>query len=101
MSCGAFSFSDRARCVVQRPDHTTGKVIGMTRLEFHRRRKKWTQQQLGDLTGILQGYISQFERGMMPGPGQRERLARALDVDPDRLLDQIDDVILNEETARA
>jgi transcriptional regulator with XRE-family HTH domain len=61
----------------------------MTVLEFARRRKRWSQRELGDLVGINQTYISQFERGLVPGADQRERLARVLDVPADSLLDPV------------
>jgi transcriptional regulator with XRE-family HTH domain len=75
----------------------------MLLLEFARRQKKWSQQTLGDLptVRIHQTFVSQFERGTgVPSQDQRERLARALDVDPDRLLDPVI-VTTEEETASA
>jgi transcriptional regulator with XRE-family HTH domain len=67
-------------------------MIGMTVLEFVRREKGWSQKDLGDLPAVRihQVFISQCERGTgVPTPDQRVRLARALGVDPEKLLDQI------------
>jgi transcriptional regulator with XRE-family HTH domain len=73
----------------------------MTVLEFTRRDRKWSQKDLGDLPSVRihQVFISQIERGVgIPTPDQRVRLARALGVAPERLLDP---VVVTEETARA
>ncbi len=62
----------------------------MRHIEFHRRRKGWSQQELGDLVRIGQTFISMIERGrFLPTDDQRQRLANALDADPSRLLDEV------------
>ncbi len=64
----------------------------MTVLEFTRREKGWSQKDLGDLptVRIHQVFISQIERGVgLPTIEQRQRLARALGVAPERLLDPV------------
>ncbi len=62
----------------------------MINLEFARRRKGWTQRQLGDLVRIHQTFISMIERGAaLPTADQADRIARALDVDPETLTQQI------------
>jgi transcriptional regulator with XRE-family HTH domain len=62
----------------------------MTVLEIARREKGWSQQQLGDLVRIHQTFISMIERGVgLPAPDQRVRIARALGVPPDKLLDPV------------
>jgi len=59
----------------------------MRHIEFARRRKHWSQQQLAALVRLTQSNISAIERGvLLPTPEERERLARALDVDPASLL---------------
>jgi transcriptional regulator with XRE-family HTH domain len=80
----------------------------MTFLEYARRSKGWTQKQLGDhpAVRISQTFLSQCERGTgLPVPEQRARLARVLDIPPEKLLDQVPDDILNapaeESSARA
>jgi transcriptional regulator with XRE-family HTH domain len=62
----------------------------MNNAEFHRRRKKLSQQALSDLVRIGQPYISLLEQGrFLPTDDQRLRLAIALDIDPARLLDEV------------
>jgi transcriptional regulator with XRE-family HTH domain len=59
-------------------------------LEVVRRDRAWTQRRLGDLTRIHQTHISAFERGeVAPTADQLRRLATALDVPPDLLLQPV------------
>jgi len=37
----------------------------MFRFHYERLKRRWTQQQLGDLAGINQTYVSLMERGRM------------------------------------
>jgi transcriptional regulator with XRE-family HTH domain len=66
----------------------------MTYLELARRRKKWSQHQLSDLTQVQQAFISMIERGRgIPSPEERARLARALDIPEDLLLKDVPDLV--------
>ena len=83
-------------------------VRPMTTLELRRRQIGWTQKELGDhpAVRIHQTFISQIERGTgLPTPEQRARLARVLDIPPEKLLDEVPDDILKsraeESSARA
>jgi transcriptional regulator with XRE-family HTH domain len=61
-------------------------------MEFTRLAKGLSQQELGDMRSvrIAQYAISDYERGAsLPVPDQRRRLADALGLDPDRLLDPV------------
>ena len=69
----------------------------MTCLELARRVRGWTQRELGEhpKVRIHQSFISQLERGAgLPSPDQRQRLARALGVPPDNLLDPVSEARL-------
>jgi transcriptional regulator with XRE-family HTH domain len=69
-------------------------------MEFARRHKGWNQRQLADLVRIHQYFISELERGLAVGePDQRERLAKALDVDVDTLLQPVASAVLEQEQA--
>jgi transcriptional regulator with XRE-family HTH domain len=62
-------------------------------LKYARLEKGWSQKDLGDLptVRIHQVFISQIERGVgLPTPDQRQRLAKALGVAPERLLDPVE-----------
>lgn len=62
----------------------------MLNLELARRNKKWTQIELSLKTRISQTFISAIETGKAwPTPDQRDRLARALDVPPELLLEEV------------
>ncbi len=51
----------------------------MTRMEFERRRQRWTQVDLGYLTKVPNTNISRYERGWAtPYPSEAVRLARVL-----------------------
>ncbi len=55
-------------------------------LRDERRRRGWTQQQLGAIVGIQSSDISRIESGRMrPYPSQAERLARILGIRPEDL----------------
>ena len=61
----------------------------MTNLEFARRSRGWTQDQLGKFVKISPSFIALCEqRRGIPNPDQRVRLARALDLSPDLLLNE-------------
>jgi transcriptional regulator with XRE-family HTH domain len=59
----------------------------MLTLEYRRREKRWTQEQVGQLARIGQSFISLIEQGrFIPTPDQLARLGRALDIPPDEVL---------------
>ena len=59
-------------------------------IELARIQKGWSQKQLEGVVRIHQTFISEIERGVgLPTPEQRERLARALDVPIDVLLETV------------
>ena len=63
----------------------------MTNLEFARRSRRWTQVQLGHLhtVRISPSFISLCEqKRALPDESQRSRLARALDLSPELLLEE-------------
>jgi transcriptional regulator with XRE-family HTH domain len=61
-----------------------------TVLEFARRDRKWSQTQLATVTRLRQNFISQIECGLaVPDGDQLERLAKALGVSADALLDPV------------
>ncbi len=69
----------------------------MLHVEFARRHKNWSQKQLGDVARIHQTFISEIERGVgLPTPDQRQRLARALDVDVETLRVPVADAVLEQ-----
>jgi transcriptional regulator with XRE-family HTH domain len=60
-------------------------------LKFARHEKRWSQKTLADAARLHQHYISLIERGRgRPMPDEHARLARALDVPEDKLLQQVD-----------
>ena len=64
----------------------------MTHLEYARRQRGWTQAYLGRLRTVLIGpsFISLCElRRGIPNDDQRDRLARALDLRPELLLEEV------------
>lgn len=64
----------------------------MTNLEYVRRTRGWTQSQLGRLrtVRISPSFIGLCEqRRGIPNDDQRERLARALDLRPELLLEEV------------
>ena len=61
----------------------------MTVLECERRRRGWSQSELGFYARVTQGEVSRFERRRaVPSVAYLERLARALGRPPDGLLDE-------------
>ena len=62
----------------------------MTRLEYLRRRRAWSQTVLAYHSGMGQGDVSRIERRMaIPTARVVERLALALDVDAQGLLEDV------------
>ena len=62
----------------------------MLRLKAERLKRGWTQNVLAYHARVQPAEISRFERGhARPYPGQAERLARALELTPDSLLDSV------------
>ena len=62
----------------------------MTRLELERRRRRWNQTALAYHSQTTQGEISRIERRqLIPTHTYAERLARALGVPEDDLLDEV------------
>jgi transcriptional regulator with XRE-family HTH domain len=62
----------------------------MTNLEYARRKRGWTQNQLSAVARISQSFISQIERRTgLPTPDQHARLAKALDIPAETLLDPV------------
>jgi len=60
------------------------------RIELARRTRGWQQWRLGQITRIHQSFISLIEKGQgIPTPDQAARLADALGLDPEHLLDVI------------
>lgn len=63
----------------------------MTRVEYERRRRGWTQTELAFHARLHQGEISRIEcRRIIPTHLYRERLSRALGVAEEDLLDEVD-----------
>ncbi len=57
-----------------------------TRMKQARRSRGWNQQTLGVYAGVSAADISRMESGrLMPYPGQAERLAKVLGLQPDQL----------------
>jgi transcriptional regulator with XRE-family HTH domain len=64
----------------------------MIRLRYERLRRKLTLQELGYKAKVQASEISKFERGLLlPYPGQRKRLARAIGCAPEELLEEVGD----------
>lgn len=62
----------------------------MRNLELVRRRRHWSQAQLGQCTRIHQSLISMFERGTgIPTHEQMVRLAHVLDLPPELILQPV------------
>jgi len=60
----------------------------MLRIKVERLRRKWTQTQLGARAGLSASDVSKIESGRQrPYPRQTLRLARALKVPAERLLE--------------
>jgi transcriptional regulator with XRE-family HTH domain len=64
----------------------------MTRLQHERQLRGWTQTDLGYHARVQPSDISRIETGRMrPYPNQLARLATALNLSPNALLDPIED----------
>ena len=62
----------------------------MTRIEFERRRRRWSQTVLAYHAHMAQADVSRFEcRRAVPSPSYLERIAHALGVPPGDLLDEV------------
>lgn len=62
----------------------------MLNIELARRNKKWTQTDLSAFARIDQTFVSSLERGnSWPTPDQRERIANALGVPADTLMEEV------------
>jgi transcriptional regulator with XRE-family HTH domain len=56
-------------------------------VEFARRQRHWSQEKLGQLTGITQAFVSLMELGRgIPTPAQLQRLSLELGLPPEILL---------------
>ena len=67
----------------------------MTRIEYERRRRAWTQTDLAYHARSTQSQISLFERRvLLPSERTLEKLARALGVRPEGLLESVSEVEL-------
>jgi transcriptional regulator with XRE-family HTH domain len=61
------------------------------RIKIERLRRKWTQTDLGARSGLSASDISRIETGRLrPYPGQAARLAKALKVAPEDLLEHVE-----------
>jgi transcriptional regulator with XRE-family HTH domain len=62
----------------------------MLNIELARRNRKWTQDQLADMSRTAQWFISNLETGKSyPTPEQRDRLARILDIPAELLMETV------------
>jgi transcriptional regulator with XRE-family HTH domain len=57
----------------------------ISKLKIERIKKDLTQIQLWMKTGIPQWRLSQIERGIIPTPDEKQKIADALDVEAERL----------------
>jgi transcriptional regulator with XRE-family HTH domain len=65
----------------------------LLRIKVERQRRKWTQTDLGARAGLSASDISRIETGRLrPYPHQALRIARALRMEPDRLLEPMPSV---------
>jgi transcriptional regulator with XRE-family HTH domain len=70
-------------------------LIRVKYLAFARRRKHWTQLKLSEEVHISPRYISEFERGFtLPNSELQGRIAAALGVDAEKLLKDVDEVVV-------
>ncbi len=64
----------------------------MLRVRAERLRRRWRQEDLAYWSRLSAAEISRIETGRLrPYPSQVERLARALEIDPATLLDEVND----------
>lgn len=63
----------------------------MVKLKAERLKRGWRQEDLGFYARMSGADISRIERGWMkPYPGQAERLAKVLELDPEELLNEVE-----------
>jgi transcriptional regulator with XRE-family HTH domain len=63
----------------------------VTRLRAERLKRKWTQTYLAYHARLAVSDISKIETGRtIPYPLQLERLARVLNIEPDKLMEKVD-----------
>jgi transcriptional regulator with XRE-family HTH domain len=62
-------------------------MVRLTRLKTLRQRKALTQQELADKAGINRVTLARIETGAEPYPATTRRLAQALGVEPEALMD--------------
>lgn len=68
------------------------REVRMLRVRAERKRRRWRQEDLAYWSRLSAAEISRIETGrLQPYPGQIERLARALEIDPATLLDEVND----------
>ena len=66
-------------------------MVKLTRLRAVRERKALTQQQLAERAGITRGTVTRIEKGLdEPYPTTVRKLADALGVDPEQLMESLD-----------
>jgi ribosome-binding protein aMBF1 (putative translation factor) len=65
----------------------------MVKMRAERQRRGWNQTVLAFRAKVALADVSKFEtRRATPYPGQRKRLARALNLDPETLLDEVTEI---------
>ena len=75
---------------MRKDQQTNGSPLLKVRAE--RLRRRWRQEDLAYWSRISAAEISRIETGRLrPYPGQVEKLARALEIDPATLLDKVHD----------
>jgi transcriptional regulator with XRE-family HTH domain len=63
----------------------------MLRIKWERLRREWSQEQLGAMAQLSATDISKIERRFLsPYPEQRQRLAKALGIRPEELLEEVE-----------
>lgn len=66
----------------------------ITRIKAERVDRGWTQCELAYFARMSSADVSRIETGrMVPYKGQAQRLARALNLDPSELLEQVESVL--------
>ncbi|WP_296763751.1 helix-turn-helix transcriptional regulator [Sediminimonas sp.] len=76
------------RCYSVRPVHQTKRLTMKVLIADLRRKTRMTQNALADAVGITRPYLSQIERGdRRMTPELKERIAKALGVDANDLVD--------------
>lgn len=73
---------------------TQGAKKRMLRIRMERLSRRWNQTALAFRAGMSVPDVSRIETGRMkPYPGQAERLARALDLTPEALLEEVGEFV--------